>query len=343
MEIVPGLHQVKTPMPRPELPYVFAYLFEGEDGVTLFDSGFGTPEATAALTEGLAARGHRPSDIQRLIISHSHPDHYGMAAWVKEQSPGCELVMLDREWDWIEAREASGEGWMARSDGWLMRHGMSRSEIDEGHRAEEARRSGGMAPSPSVKPDTLLADGDVLSFDGWELEAVWTPGHTPGHLCMFERRRRLMLTGDHVLPHISPNVSLHSDQEGTSPLADFRRSLERVASYDSALGLPAHEFTIADLPRRCRALLHHHDDRLGEVARAALEQPAPGATARDVAARVQWNTGRFADFPLMMQRSAIGETLSHLQLLADDERLVRVEDEGESGALVRWSEPRPRR
>ena len=136
-------------MPRPDLPYVFAYLFEGEDGVTLFDSGFGTPEATAALTEGLAARAHRPSDIQRLIISHSHPDHYGMAAWVKEQSPGCELVMLDREWSWIEAREASGEGWMARSDGWLMRHGMSRSEIDEGHRAEEARRSGGMAPSPS--------------------------------------------------------------------------------------------------------------------------------------------------------------------------------------------------
>ena len=337
MEIVPGLHQIKTPMPRPELPYVMAYAFRGADGVSLFDSGFGTPEATAALTAGLAAIGHRPREIRRLVISHAHPDHYGMAAWVKEQAPGSELVMLDREWAWLEARAAGGGDWMARSDAWLMRHGMSRAEIEEGHRAEQEGRPGGGAPR-NVAPDRLLADGEVLSQDGWELEAVWTPGHTPGHLCLFERRHRLMLTGDHVLPHISPNVSLHSDQEGTSPLADFRRSLERVAGYDSALGLPAHEFTIADLPRRCRQLLRHHDDRLDEIAHAAGARAGGGATARDVAASVRWNTGRFADFPLMMQRSAIGETLSHLQLLADEERLRRSEDDGDSGPLVRWSQ-----
>lgn len=326
-------------MPRPELPYVFAYAFMGGEGLTLFDSGFGTPEATEALSAGLAALGHRPAEIRRLIISHAHPDHYGMAAWVKEQAPDSELIMLDHEWAWLEARGAGGGDWMARSDEWLMRHGMSRPEIDEGHRAEAGWRPGG-AGLTNVPPDTLLADGETLSFDGWELEAVWTPGHTPGHLCMFERRHRLMLTGDHVLPHISPNVSLHSDQEGTSPLADFRRSLERVAGYDSRLGLPAHEFTIADLPKRCRQLLHHHDDRLDEIARAAGLHAGPGATARDVAERVQWNTGRFADFPLMMQRSAIGETLSHLQLLADEKRLVRVEDGGGSVAQVRWSERR---
>jgi len=109
VEIVPGLHQIKTPMPRPELPYVFAYLFEGGDGITLFDSGFGTPEAMAALTAGLATRGHEPSDIRRLIISHAHPDHYGMAAWVKEQAPSCELVMLEQEWAWLRAREGTPE------------------------------------------------------------------------------------------------------------------------------------------------------------------------------------------------------------------------------------------
>jgi len=66
VEIVPGLHQIKTPMPRPELPYVFAYAFEGADGISLFDSGFGTPEATAALAAGLAALGHEPRAIRRL-------------------------------------------------------------------------------------------------------------------------------------------------------------------------------------------------------------------------------------------------------------------------------------
>ncbi len=338
MEIVPGLHQIKTPMPRPELPYVFAYLFEGADGITLFDCGFGTPEATAALTAGLAERGHEPSDIRRLIISHGHPDHYGMAGWVKERAPGCELVMLEQEWSWLRAREGTPEEWIRRSDGWLTRHGMGEGEIAEGHRAEEASGRGRMGAWSNVEPDTLLHDGELLTFDGWELEAVWTPGHTPGHLCMFERRHRLMLTGDHVLPHISPNVSLHAEQEGASPLADFRRSLERIATYDSALGLAAHEFTIADLPGRCRELLHHHDERLDEVVAAVDVAPAElGATAREVAGRVRWNTGAFGDFPLMMQRSAIGETLAHLQLLADDGRLARAEHEdGGEQPLIRW-------
>ena len=292
------------------------------------------PLLFGALTAGLATRGHEPSDIRRLIISHAHPDHYGMAAWVKEQAPSCELVMLEQEWAWLRAREGTPEEWMVRSDGWLARHGMSADEITEGHHAEEASGRGRMGSWENVEPDTLLNDGELFTFDDWEFEAVWTPGHTPGHLCMFERRHRLMLTGDHVLPHISPNVSLNSDQEGTSPLADFRRSLERIAGYDSALGLPAHEFTIANLPGRCRELLHHHDDRLDEVVAAVAVAPAEvGATAREVAERVRWNTGAFTDFPLMMQRSAIGETLAHLQLLADDSRLARVE---EADAAVHW-------
>ncbi len=339
MEIVAGLHQIKTSMPRPELPYVFAYLFEGVEGVTLYDSGFGTPEAIAALTAELAALGHAPSDIRRLIISHTHPDHYGMASWVKEQASACELIMLEQEWDWLRSREGSFEEWMRRSDVWLTQHGMGHDEIAEAHRAEEASGRGRMgASNNSVEPDRLLQDGELLAFDGWELEAVWTPGHTPGHLCMFEKRHRFMFTGDHVLPHISPNVSLHAEQEGSSPLADFRRSLERIATYDSVLGLPAHEFTIANLPARCQELLHHHDERLDEVVAAvAIAAADQGATARQVAERVKWNTGAFADFPLMMQRSAIGETLSHLQLLADDGRLTRVEDtDGGETLLIRW-------
>jgi glyoxylase-like metal-dependent hydrolase (beta-lactamase superfamily II) len=324
MEIVRGLHQVKTPFPTPALPYVLAYIFECDDGVGLFDAGFGTPEATAAL------------------ISHAHPDHYGMTPWIREQSPDCDVVMLEREWQWVVDRWMDNTGWTALSDRWLVRHGLPIEEIEEAHRAGalgpgsprvEAGASAGGAAAPRnegapftnrfIEPNVKLQDGDRFEFDRWSFQAVWTPGHTPGHLCMFERGERVMFTGDHVLPYISPNVSLHADQEGTSPLSDFRNSLRKVADFKPALALPAHEFTIGDLPHRCDVLLHHHDGRLEEVL-SAIGDGEP-ITAREISKRVVWNTGPFDDFNLFMKRSALGETLSHLQLLQDEERVRRIE------------------
>jgi glyoxylase-like metal-dependent hydrolase (beta-lactamase superfamily II) len=148
---------------------------------------------------------------------------------------------------------------------------------------------------------------------------------------MYERNHRVMFTGDHVLPYISPNVSLHADQDGSSPLHDFRDSLRKVAAFDTSMALPAHEFTIPDLPARCQVLLHHHDGRLGEVYEA-IGADGP-VSAREISRRVTWNTGPFEEFNLFMKRSALGETLSHLQLLFDEER-VRRHDDGDS---VSWS------
>src|SRR5690554_6350609 len=98
-------------MAGPALPYVMPYAFRCNDGVGLFDAGFGTPAAIEAMTKELANLGYEPKDIRRLFISHAHPDHLGMAAWIKEQSPDCQVIMLAREAQWIEDRWLDNEKW----------------------------------------------------------------------------------------------------------------------------------------------------------------------------------------------------------------------------------------
>ena len=115
-----------------------------------------------------------------------------------------------------------------------------------------------------VKPDVLLEDGDKPEVPGWDLQAIWTPGHSPGHLCFWEPRNRLMLTGDHVLPRITPNIGLHP-QSGDDPLGDFLRSLDKLAPYDSDEVLPAHEHRFVGLPARLAELAEHHEHRFDEV------------------------------------------------------------------------------
>lgn len=149
-----------------------------------------------------------------------------------------------------------------------------------------------------------------------------TPGHTPGHLCIYDPKRKFTFTGDHVLSRITPNVSLAVEDEeiGRSPLREFRASLQKVADLDSVLGLPAHQDTIEDLPKRCLEILEHHDERLDEVYHALTGR----ISAAEVAENVEWSKP-YETFSIFKRRAAMGETLSHLQVLVEDGRVRRIE------------------
>ena len=345
-EIVPGLFRLSIPMTAGGLGWTTPYVFRGQDGLTLFDTGYGTRGAIASMVEQLREVGGEVSDIKRLLVSHAHGDHLGMARWIKEQSPGCELVMMGQE------RFTYGHGdpttVQRAGDAWAARHGLDMSEretdIDDGlnQRVREERdvdreiterraRTSDTATESElatrrmgrIEPDVRLRDGDTYSFDGWTLQAVWTPGHTPGHLCLFEPNRHLTFTGDHVLSRITPNVSVSAEDEeiARSPLREFRESLQKVAALDSLMGLPAHQDTIEDLPARCLEILEHHDQRLDEVTNALGTSRHSGT---EIAEGVTWNKP-WSTFSVYKRRAALGETLSHLQVLVEDGRVRRLE------------------
>ena len=373
-EIVPGLWRLRTPMTSDALPWIMPYAFAGKHGVTLFDSGYGTPDAEAALTAQLKAIGYAPSDVQRLIVSHAHPDHLGLAHWLKQQSPGCEVAMLGREVEWFKNSHRGDEDWMARHRAWMQRHGVTAEELERGRseerggppweskQREEARAARAAAKAAKaaavaegahpdaateterrswhmrIEANRLLVDGEAIEFDRWRVLSVWTPGHTPGHLCAYLPEHRLTFTGDHVLSRITPNVSLSEEDEaaGRNPLREFLASLKKVADLDTGLALPAHEELIEDLPERCRVIADHHEHRLHEALDAIDSVEGGRPSAVQIAERVTWNRP-YSTFSMMKRRSAIGETLAHLDLLREDGRLLM--HEAEDGT-VRWERTR---
>jgi glyoxylase-like metal-dependent hydrolase (beta-lactamase superfamily II) len=162
-----------------------------------------------------------------------------------------------------------------------------------------------------AEPDRLVDDGDLLPIPGRQVRAVWTPGHTPGHLCLHDAAAGVLLTGDHLLPRISPNIGVHGRHD-TDPLSAYLRSLGRMAAFGADEALPAHEYRFRQLDERARYLVGHHRDRCAEILAALADTGT--ATCWDVAARLTWSRG-WAGLAGMGRRMALAETLAHLRHL----------------------------
>ena len=194
-----------------------------------------------------------------------------------------------------------------------------------------------------VLPDILLEDGDRPEVKGWDLEAIWTPGHSPGHLCFWEPVNEVLLAGDHVLPRITPNIPFHP-QAGDDPLGDFLASLDKVDQYRRGEVLPAHEHRFVDLHGRVEQLKAHHEHRFVEIIEALRSgRHAPRGTSPE---RMAWSRS-WDSIEGFMQRAALAEALAHLRAL--ERRGVVREVDGEpstwellaglserTGAVFRW-------
>lgn len=261
-----GLWSIPVPIPNNPLRYVLVYALELDDGLALVDAGWDTQDAWTALTDGLATAGGGVADIRAVLVTHIHPDHYGLAGRVREAS-GAWVGLHPDDGALLPARYGAGVPELLREMHALLRDcGVPDQEL--GVLADASLPL--IDYVRQVLPDRTIEHGDRLDLPGWDLRAVHTPGHSPGHLCFHDLRRRVLLSGDHVLPRITPNVGVHAQSAG-NPLAAFLESLARVAALDSHVGevLPAHEYRFAGIAARVDELLGHHDARLEEIVRTA--------------------------------------------------------------------------
>jgi glyoxylase-like metal-dependent hydrolase (beta-lactamase superfamily II) len=299
-----GLWSIPVPIPHNPLRYTISYVAEGADGLLIVDPGWFAPETYDALTAGLAGFGASVSDVAGVVVTHVHADHHGLSGRIREES-GAWVAMHPAEVETLPVRFSETLSSTADRD-WLTRCGVPQDIIS------------GLEFSPAamqpfldmVEPDVLLADGDIVPHGDRTLRAIWTPGHTPGHLCLHDETKGVLLTGDHILPRISPNIGLTFAED--DPLSSFIASLERVAEFESAEILPAHEYRFRGISARTAALIQHHQERCDEITGVLTE--IGEASAWQIAERLSWSRG-WENVKGVMRRGALAETGAHLQFM----------------------------
>lgn len=318
--VADGVWSVPLPFPNP-LRYTYAYLAEVRDGLVLVDAGWNSEACWTALVDGVAAAGAGLDDITGVVITHVHPDHYGLAGRIREHTSAW-IGVHERETDRILRGNGEFAAVLQEMVEWLYACGAPEEEV-QALRDDRERIA---ATTPTVHPDVLLHDGQQVP-GAPSMTAIHTPGHTPGHLCFLDEDRRVMFTGDHVLPRITPNVS-QRPQQGEDPLGHFRRSIAKVRGLGAVLGLPGHEWPISDVDARIDDLAEHHRERLDQV-EAALHDGAD--TVWEVATSISWSRP-WHTLRGLQRRSALGETHSHLERLTREGRVRH-----QPGRPERWS------
>ncbi|MBI4297718.1 MAG: MBL fold metallo-hydrolase [Chloroflexi bacterium] len=321
MEVSPGIYQLKVPIPDNPLGFLLAYLVKGDQGYLLVDAGWPAPEALSAMDQQLQDLGVSFSDISTVLITHYHLDHFGLAARVKELS-GAKVAMLRMETEQIRPGRSNMDFEKAMAP-ILRRNGMPESEVEQ---LMKPRNSHG--PNREMMRefhvDQLLEEGDVLDLGTRRLEVLWTPGHSPGHICLYDRQNRVFFSGDHVLPIITPHVSLYPGTP-SNPLGNFLSSLAKLEPLKVDLVLPAHEHVFDNFQERLEQIHHHHGVRLQEMLNA---MEGEGKTAYEISSKIRWDLGPWKDFSAHDRRSAVTESLAHLEFLRLDGRVAREERDG---------------
>jgi len=324
-EVIPGIYQLQLPLPKIFLEHINTYLVKGDNEYLLIDTGWDMKEATDSLKKQLDEIGVDFKDISQIVITHVHPDHYGLAGRLKQLSQ-AKLAMHLIERDFIESRYIDMDNLLQQMQRWLHINGVPSDELPELQTASIGMRKF-VVP---VLPDVILRGGETISIGSFNFKVLWTPGHSPGHICLYEPSQEILISGDHILPTITPNIGLHP-QSSSNPLDDYLNSLKALKQLDVNLILSAHEDPFTGLQRRIEELIWHHEQRKSRILET---MKAKSKTAYQISAEISWLTDIYAsgvkweNLSSLDKRIAILETLAHLEHLEEQGVARRRTDNG---------------
>ena len=273
--VLPGVWRLRLPLPWPGVPHGNAWALAAGDGIVLVDTGMHEPGSLAHLERALEQVNLRLDHVRLMVCTHAHSDHYGQAAPILERA-GCELWMHPNHQHMTRSLEDPAAT-LARRLEVARQSGVP----DEPLRAwAESRKGFGPGIAALVEPDRDLVPGVEVQTDHGTWSVHYTPGHAPSHVCLFQRERRLLISGDHLLGR----VSLFYDYGWTpDPVGEFIDSLDAVDRLDARLCLAGHGRPFADVRAHVRANQELVRERVDAVGAALVDGPL---TAFDVVPRV---------------------------------------------------------
>ena len=316
VEVAPGIVRMQLPINFTGLGHVNMYGLIDDDGIVVVDPGLADGASWQAIERGLTRAGFAMRHVHGVVVTHSHPDHFGGAGRLAERSGARIITHTDFVVPWLAGREPDlatlDEDFLQRRAPW------SNAPIrlsEEQRRAGSAFGNGGDFPPPS--PTLRLDHGERIELGRGDWTALHTPGHTADHLCLYNRETGVLLTGDHVLPSITPHIA--GAGASVDVLSEYLRSLYEVARLAVTVALPAHGHPFDDVEARVTAIEAHHERRLAELFEigAAIGLAPVAEYSRQLFAEGQW--GFMAD----------SETYAHLEHLRLRGDAVAEEADGE--------------
>jgi glyoxylase-like metal-dependent hydrolase (beta-lactamase superfamily II) len=307
-EILPNLYRIEIPLPRSPLKALNAYLIKGDRRFLLVDTGLNREECKSVMLSDLETLN---VDLNRtdFFITHMHADHLALASVLANDKSRVyfnrkEAAMCSSEMPWQEAYA------------FFLTNGFPEHVLKESLEGHPGYKYG-------LKQRIIfhiLHEGDPIEIGDYYFRCIATPGHSPGHMCLYEANKRILLSGDHILYDITPNITHWIGMKNS--LKDYLMSLEKVYSLDIDLVLPGHRRILNDHKTRIRELQAHHQARLGEIL-SSLEDGEK--TAYDIAPYVSWDVeySSWELFPASQKWFAVGETIAHIDYLEEEMKVQR--------------------
>lgn len=306
-EILPGFYLIKLPFPRNPLRDCNVYLIRDTDKSLMVDSGMDIEECRSELLDSTRKLGVDLAKTE-FLLTHSHPDHTGNIAAIARDDA---TVYFGRP-DAVNMRLMTPELRQKRAE-LNIKNGLPNGDLlaDSQFKmrnpmTEYAERRG--------YNFTFLDEGQEVRIGDYVFTSITTPGHTKGHVCLYEKNKKIFISGDHILEDVSPIIFAGGLDE--NPLGDYLSSLDKVSGLDVSLVLPGHRRTFTDFKARIGELKHHHEVRANEAMKALSGGPL---TAYEIAAQMHWDVKErtWEEIPIWQRLFATSEALAHLRYLVE--------------------------
>ena len=318
-QILNNLYRLEIPLTGNPLKTLNSYVMISDTRNLIVDTGFNMPECLAAMLSSIT---ELELDMTKtdVLSTHLHHDHNGLIPDIISETSKVYMGRIDRE-IFIKSMTDADTHW-----------GIAETKYQqEGYPIEELARTRLSNPARKFKPNSLfdiipLNDGDMVNCGDLKWEVILTPGHTPGHICLYETHHKILIAGDHILFDITPNITWWEEMDDS--LGSYLTSLDRVSSLEVNKTLTGHRSNKGFFNKRIQELQVHHAERLKNV--LDIVQNNPYISGYEIASKMTWSirTTNWADFPPGLRWFAVGEAISHIDHLIALGKLQRHHTDG---------------